>query len=108
MIRVLTSAPVIIEEHARPRSSVLGAMTLAGGRNIEERYLRTEPPAHFLVNEGRKTGSFFVIRLENQTAFRKRFGERAAAVLRRITHIVTREKPAHVVFTLQFDEGSKA
>ena len=105
MIRVLTSAPVVIEEHERPRAAVLGAMTLAGGQNIEERYLRSEPPAHFLVEPGRKTGSFFVLRLESQAAFRKRFGERAAAVLRRITHIVTREKPAHVAFTLKFDDG---
>jgi len=108
MIRVLTSAPVIIEEHCRPKAAIVGAMTLAGGRSIEERYLRGEPPAHFLVDEGRKTGTFFVLRLENQAAFRKRFGERAPAVLRRITHIVTREKPAHITFTLQFDEGGTA
>ena len=108
MIRVLTSAPVVIEEHQRPRAAVLGAMTLAGGKNIEERYLRGEPPAHFLVEPGRKSGSFFVLRLESQAAFRKRFGERASAVLRRITHIVTREKPAHVSFTVQFGEPAAA
>lgn len=108
MIRVLTSAPVVIEEHRAPAPAVLGSMTLAGGRNIEERYLRAEPPGHFLTKEGRQSGTFFVLRLESQEAFRVRFGERAAAVLRRITHIVTREKPAHVTFTLQFDDGARA
>lgn len=108
MIRVLTSAPVVIDEHHRPKACIVGMMTLAGGRNIEERYLRGEPPAHFLLNEGRKSGTFFVLRLESQAAFRQRFGERAPAVLRRITQIVTREKPAHVSFTLQFDDGTAA
>lgn len=108
MIRVLTSAPVVIEEHHSPAPAILGRMTLAGGRNIEERYLRREPPGHFLLREGRKSSTFFVLRLESQDAFRKRFGERASAVLRRIAHIVTREKPAHVSFTLQFDEGRAA
>lgn len=106
MIRVLTSAPVVIEEHHAPQPCVVGGMTLAGGRTVEERYLRNEPPPHFLLREGRKSGTFFVLRLENQAAFRKRFGERAPAVLRRITHIVTREKPAHVLFTLQFDDAA--
>jgi phage tail-like protein len=108
MIRVLTSAPVVIDEHRRPPACVVGHMTLAGGRTIEERYLRSEPPAHFLLKEGRKSGSFFVLRLESQSAFRQRFGERAPAVLRRITQIVTREKPAHVSFTLRFDDGAAA
>ena len=67
--------------------------------------MRGEPPAHFLQREGRKSGTFFVLRLENKSAFQKRFGERAPAVLQRITQIVTREKPAHISFTLQFDDG---
>ena len=108
MISVLTSAPVVIEEHRRPQPAVLGGMTLAGGRNIEERYMRNEPPGHFLLKGGRSPRSFFVLRLESQDAFRRRFGERAGAVLRRITQIVTREKPAHVSFTLQFDDGPTA
>ena len=105
MIRVLTSAPVVIEEHRPPQQCVVGGLTLAGGTTIEERYLRGEPPAHFLQREGRKSGTFFVLRLENKQAFRKRFGERAPSVLQRITQIVTREKPAHISFTLQFDDG---
>jgi phage tail-like protein len=105
MIRVLTSAPVLIEEHHAPQPCVVGGMTLSGGKTIEGRYLRGEPPAHFLLRENRKSSTFFVLRLEGQSAFRKRFGERASAVLRRITHIVTREKPAHVSFTLQFDDS---
>ena len=108
MISVLTSAPVSIEEHHRPQPAVLGSMMLAGGRDIEERYLRAEPPGHFLLNEGRAASTFFVLRLESQAAFRRRFGERAGSVLRRITQIVTREKPAHVSFTLQFDDGQAA
>ena len=106
MIRVLTVHP--LSSRSIDPASVLGRMTLAGGRNIEERYLRHEPPGHFLLKEGRKSSTFFVLRLESQDAFRKRFGERASAVLRRIAHIVTREKPAHVSFTLQFDEGRAA
>ena len=108
MIRVLTSAPVVVTERTRPPSSTLGAMTLAGGRTIEERYLRGEPPGHFILNPGRSPGTFFVLTLENQQAFRARFGERAGSVLRRITHIVTREKPAHVSFTVQFGEPAPA
>jgi phage tail-like protein len=108
MIRVLTSAPVVIDEHCRPLACVLGQMTLAGGATIEDRYLHAEPPAHFLLNEGRRSGTFFVLRLESRLAFRKRFGERAPAVLRRITQIVTREKPAHISFTLKFDDPTSA
>jgi phage tail-like protein len=108
MIRVLTSAPVLIHEHSMPQHSVVGGMTLAGGRNIEERFLRSEPPGHFLLNENRKSGTFFILQLESRRVFRERFGERAGSVLRRITHIVTHEKPAHVSFTIQFDGASAA
>ena len=45
MIQVLTSAPVQVGERIKPQPNVLGAMTLAGGRDIAERYLREEPPA---------------------------------------------------------------
>ena len=108
MIRVLTSAPVVVTERRSPKSTVLGAMTLAGGRNIDERYLRAEPPGHFFVNPGRSEGTFFVLTLEDRSAFRSRFGERAGSVLRRISHIVTHEKPAHVSFTIQFGEPASA
>ena len=37
-------------------------------------------------------------------AFHKRFGERATDIIRQITQIVTREMPAHVVFTIQFED----
>ena len=83
-------------------------MTLAGGKTIEERYLRGEPPGHFFVNPSRSDGTFFVLTLEEQKAFRSRFGERAGSVLRRISHIVTHEKPAHVSFTIQFGEPASA
>lgn len=108
MIRVLTSAPIVVTERLRPPAAVLGAMTLSGGRTIEERYLRGEPPAHFIVNPDRSAGTFFVLTLEDRAAFRARFGERASSVLRRITQIVTREKPAHVSFTVQFGEPAAA
>ena len=41
----------VVEEHHSPAPAILGRMTLAGGRNIEERYLRREPPGHFLLRE---------------------------------------------------------
>jgi phage tail-like protein len=108
MIRVLTSAPVVVTERKPPPSATLGAMTLSGGRTIEERYLRGEPPGHFIVNRTRSDGTFFVLTLEDRNAFRSRFGERAGSVLRRISHIVTHEKPAHVSFTIQFGETASA
>jgi len=104
MIRVLTSAGVRIVERARPRPCVVGAMTLAGGRDPVERYHRNEPPGHYLLRPGRAKTSFFTLRLEDQDAFRRRFGERAPAVLRRIAQIVTNEKPAQVTFTIEFEE----
>lgn len=105
MIRVLTSAPVAVTERERPYPCVLGAMTLAGGSTIEERFLRDEPTAYYLLQEHRKKTTFFVLTLESRDRFRQRFGERATAVLRRISQIVTREKPAHVTFTIRFDES---
>lgn len=108
MIRVLTSAPVTVTERERPMPCVLGAMTLAGGVDVEERFLRDEPTGHYLLRQGRAKTTFFVLTLESRDRFRRRFGERATAVLRRISQIVTREKPAHVTFTIRFDESVDA
>lgn len=105
MIRVLTSAPVDVAERTPPLPCVLGAMTLAGGHSVEERFLRDEPTGHYLVRPDRAKTTFFVLTLESRGDFRRRFGERAPAVLRRISQIVTREKPAHVTFTIRFDES---
>jgi len=104
MIRVLTSAPVTVAEMRKPRPCVLGRMTLAGGRDVEERFLGDEPTGHYIVRGDRARTSFFVLTLESRDRFRQRFGERATAVLRRIAQIVTREKPANVTFTIRFSE----
>lgn len=105
MIRVLTSAPVTVEERKKPAPMVLGGMTLAGGRTPEERYHGDEPPPNYILRPDRAHTSFFVLKLEHREAFRERFGERASTVLRRISQIVTAEKPAHVSFTIQFEES---
>ncbi len=104
MIRVLTSAPVRVAERQKPQPLVVGALTLAGGRDPVERYHRGEPPAHYVVEPDRAATSFFKLILEDRDAFRRRFGERAPAVLRRISQIVTNERPAHVTFTIEFDD----
>lgn len=103
MIRVLTSAPVRVAELTPPRPFALGRATLAGGRSIEERYTRAEPGAAFLTEPGRQKTTFFAVILEPIDQFRKRFGERAPAVLRRIAQIVTNEKPSHITFTILFE-----
>ena len=105
MIRVLTAAPVSIEETRMPNAFVLGKSTLAGGPTVEARYLKNEPAGHFLVEPGRAPTSFFALVLEPREKFRKRFGERAVGVLRRIAQIVSSEKPGHVSFTILFDRG---
>ncbi len=105
MIRVLTSAPVRIAELHPPKPFVLGRSTLAGGGDIEARYKKQEPAASFLVDPDRKRTTFFALVLESMPKFRRRFGEQAPAVLRRITQIVTNEKPSHVTFTILFDES---
>ena len=105
MIRVLTSAAVDVVEREKPQPAVLGAMTLAGGRSVEERYRNGEPPAFYLVDPARENTSFFVLMLEHRDSFQARFGERAQAVLRRIAQVVTSEKPSHVSFTIRFDES---
>ena len=82
-----------------------GMLTLAGGRSVEDRYLRGEPAACFMVRPDRKPTTFFAVVLEHRAAFKQRFGERAAAVLRRISQVVNHEKPAHVTFTIEFEES---
>jgi len=105
MVRVLTSAPVTIQERTKPYPAVLGAMTLAGGPTIEDRFLRDEPVAYYVLSPTRAKTAFFVLVLESRDRFRARFGERSRAVLRRISQIVTGEKPANVTFTVRFDES---
>ena len=105
MIRVLTSAPVTISERVKPRPMVVGAATLAGGRNTVDRYIRGEPPGHYIFRPDRARTTFFKLVLEDRDEFKKRFGERAPAVLRRIAQIVTNERPAQVTFTIEFEES---
>ncbi len=105
MVKVLTRTEVRIEERKKPRPTVLGAMHLSGGRNIEERFLRAEPGGFYMTRPGRAATTFFALVLEHREAFQARHGERAAAKLRRISQIVTSEKPAHVTFTIEFEES---
>ncbi len=105
MIRVLTAAPVTVGELRKPNAFVVGKATLAGGANIEARYLRGEPAGYFLAEPGRPATSFFALVLENREKFKKRFGERAPTVLKRIAQIVTNEKPANITFTILFEEN---
>lgn len=106
MVRVLTSAPLRIRELELPKPMVLGRAHLGGGRDVADRYERGEPSACYLmdVERHRPTG-FFALVLEPRGAFRERFGERAGGVLRRIARVVGRERPAHVMFTIRFDES---
>lgn len=104
IIRVLTSAPVTVTEWKKPQPAVVGALTLAGGKGVDERFLRDEPPGFYLVKPERKATTFFVLTLESREKFKRRFGERAPTVLRRISQIVTNEKPSHVSFTIQFQD----
>lgn len=105
MVRVLTSAPVKIEERKRPSAAVLGNNALVGGRNAVERFERGEGTGSYLVNPADHSNtSFFTLRLEPRERFRARFGERAPQVLRRITNVVSQERPTHVNFVIRFDE----
>jgi phage tail-like protein len=106
MIEVLTGTRVRVAERQKPRGAVLGQMTLAGGRTVEERYERGEPPATYIVRPDRAKTTFFCVTLERRDLFARRFGERASGVLRRISWITTHEKPGHVTFTIAFAEGS--
>lgn len=105
MVKVLTRTNVRIEERVKPKPTVLGAMHLAGGRTIEERYVREEPAGFFIVKPGREQTTFFKLVLEHREAFAERHGERAMSKLRRIAQIVTNEKPAHITFTIEFEES---
>jgi phage tail-like protein len=104
MVRVLTSAPVKLIECEKPPPVVLGGCYLAGGPALPDRYLGAEPPGHFLYPRQRPVTRYFVLLLETRARFEQRFGERACDVLRRISRIVSTEKPAHVQFTIRFEE----
>ena len=104
MVRVLTSAPVRVEERIKPTPTVLGKATIIGGRNVVERYHRAEPLGVYLMDPQRSKTSFFTLRLEPRERFRQRFGERAAQVLRRIVNVVSQERPVHVAFVIRFDD----
>ncbi len=106
MVRVLTSAPVRVEERRAPASVVLGSAVLVGGTSITERYQRNEPPGVYLMPEQpRRPTSFFTLRLEPHERFSERFGERAPQVLRRIVNVVSAERPTHVHFVIRFDDA---
>jgi phage tail-like protein len=115
MVRVLTSAPVRVEERSLPRAAVLGKAHVIGGATVVERYQRGDPPGAYLMHQppvkkgeapapGRAPTTFFTLRLEPRERFQNRFGERAAHVLRRIVNVVSREKPSHVAFIIRFEE----
>jgi len=104
MIRVLTSAPVRVREREMPDAVVLGTNRIIGGRDIVERYERSDPPGCYLFEPHlRKKTSFFKLVLEPRERFMNRFGERAAPVLRRIVQVVSQERPTHIAFTVEFD-----
>lgn len=105
MVGVLTSAPVRVRERARPQAMVLGRAHLVGGQDVVGRYHRNERLGAYLVDPAAHADTdFFVLLLESRASFRERFGERAPHVLRRIADVVSRERPAHIAFTLRFDE----
>ncbi len=107
MVAVLTAAPVRVKELAAPMPMVLGRSTLAGGANAGERWKAGEGAASWSYDPAlRKRTAFFEVLLESREAFRERFGERAADVLLRIIDVTSRERPAHVRFTLRFDESA--
>jgi phage tail-like protein len=104
MVRVLTSAPVRVEERRRPRPAALGSATLIGGRHVVERYQKEEPLGVYLMEPAERLDtSFFTMRLEPRQRFQARFGERASQVLRRIVNVVSQERPTHVAFVIRFD-----
>lgn len=103
IIKVLTAAPVEVSPREKPQPFVLGGATLSGGQTIEDRYARSEPRAHFLYDHKRESTNFFALVLEPRNRFEERFSERAPAVLKRLTQIVTAEKPAHITFTIRFE-----
>jgi phage tail-like protein len=104
IVRVLTGAPARVQPRARPRPFVLGGATLAGGRTVSQRYQKNEPLPFYLYDYARPEISFFALVLERRERFSRRFSERAPDVLRRLAQIVTAEKPAHITFTIRFEE----
>lgn len=107
MVRVLTSAPVRINQCRKPAPMVLGKGALVGGRDVVDRYRRGESGGCFLVEPtDRVDTSFFSLTLEPRERFDARFGERASGVIRRIVGVVSQERPVHVMFTIQFDQRS--
>ena len=108
MVRVLTSAPVRVEERRAPPSAVLGAAPLIGGTTVAGRYRRREPAGAYLMAETpRRPTTFFTLRLEPLERFNERFGERAPQVLRRIVNVVSAERPTHVSFVIRFEDSPK-
>ena len=110
IVRVLTGAPARVEQRSRPMPFVLGGATLAGGRTVAQRYSSDgfpdgEPPPFYLYDYARPATSFFTLVLERRERFARRFSERAPDVLRRLAQIVTAEKPAHITFTIRFEES---
>ena len=105
MVRVLTSAPAVVKERQRPTPFVVGGSTLASGQTVSARYLRKEHGGYYLYDEKRPDTSFFVIELEARERFARRFSERAAFILDRISQVATNEKPAHTNFTILFEES---
>jgi len=110
IVRVLTGAPARVESRSRPMPFVLGGATLAGGRTVAQRYSNDrfpdgEPPPFYLYDYARPDTSFFTLVLERRERFARRFSERAPDVLRRLAQIVTAEKPAHITFTIRFEES---
>lgn len=104
MVRVLVDAPVKVVERKLPRPMALGAGHLAAAGHVAERHARGHQGACYLSDhQGARPTSFFEIVLEHREAFDARFGERAAEVLHRIVDVVSRERPAHVSFTVRFD-----
>ena len=76
------------------------------GATPDERMVRGEPAASYVMDPARPATAFFTVELESVAALRARFGERAPAVIRRIVQILSHEKPAHLAFTLRHAEGS--
>ena len=108
MIRILTSTPVHIEERAKPKACVLGQLTLAGGKNVVERFHHREPPPCYVMQPDRSKQSFFILELEPKYLFIRRFGDRAGDILMRIVEIVSQEMPAHIAFTIRFADDQHA
>ena len=74
MVRVLTSAPVRVQERVRPKPVALGKGFVIGGQDVVERYYRSEPVGCFLMEPAERSDtSFFTLKLEPRERFRGRF-----------------------------------